>query len=414
MSPKYSMTVSFGNPPTVQQVRELGEAIGSSGFDYLYAQDAYIENLRIDQIEAYWLDPDTNIDLDKIGDTLDSLPDGETYARVKSLHLDAGQIKLDEYVYYSPGYDPNTKRRNFTATPTTPYDVGDLWHDASVVKTCTTARASGAYVAADWTATTLDAIAEGITYQRVKSAALTADGLVILDQVVAGTYGLVNSTAISAGKIKLSSDGLDTSLGYGLVASTDISAGHIKLDTVEEGTYGLVKSTDISAGHIKLDTVEEGTYGLVKSTNISAGNIKLIVNQDLGAQGMEIVTASTGNRAKLDSAGLKLYYGATLLGNFACSDTLLNIYAANNKILGLRHYNADIKIYSDSANIGIIPATDNRTELGRSSYRYKWLYAVTVYQGDSVFSNDWKLTETEDSKGIRLLRPDGSVAQEWR
>ena len=65
-------------------------------------------------------------------------------------------------------------------------------------------------------------------------------------------------------------------------------------------------------------------------------------------------------------------------------------------------------------SIGIIPATDNRTELGRSGKRYKWLYATTVYQGDAVFANGWKLTETEDSEGIRLLRPDGSVAQEWK
>lgn len=44
------------------------------------------------------------------------------------------------------------KRRVFVATPTTPYDIGDLWAGGSTgdLKRCSTARASGAYVAGDW------------------------------------------------------------------------------------------------------------------------------------------------------------------------------------------------------------------------------------------------------------------------
>ena len=43
----------------------------------------------------------------------------------------------------------NGKRRIFTAQPTTPYDIGDLWVDGSQIKYATIARASGNYVAAD-------------------------------------------------------------------------------------------------------------------------------------------------------------------------------------------------------------------------------------------------------------------------
>lgn len=45
------------------------------------------------------------------------------------------------------------KRRVFVATPTTPYDIGDLWAGGSSgdLKKCSTARASGAYSNADWT-----------------------------------------------------------------------------------------------------------------------------------------------------------------------------------------------------------------------------------------------------------------------
>lgn len=42
------------------------------------------------------------------------------------------------------------KRRVFVATPTTPYDVGDLWVDGKELRRCVTARASGTYVATDW------------------------------------------------------------------------------------------------------------------------------------------------------------------------------------------------------------------------------------------------------------------------
>ena len=44
------------------------------------------------------------------------------------------------------------KKRVFTTTPTTPYDLGDLWSGLSAgdLKVCTTARASGSYVAGDW------------------------------------------------------------------------------------------------------------------------------------------------------------------------------------------------------------------------------------------------------------------------
>src|SRR3712207_9578304 len=44
------------------------------------------------------------------------------------------------------------KRRIFTSTPYTPYDVGDLWVQGSSgdIMRCKTARASGAYSTSDW------------------------------------------------------------------------------------------------------------------------------------------------------------------------------------------------------------------------------------------------------------------------
>lgn len=52
-----------------------------------------------------------------------------------------------------------TKKRIFTAQPSAPYDIGDLWVDGSVVKYCTIARAADAspsYLASEWTLTATD------------------------------------------------------------------------------------------------------------------------------------------------------------------------------------------------------------------------------------------------------------------
>lgn len=166
----YSMPFGLGDPPIVRHTKELYQSlqreISGLNLERLYVKDLYAENIMADNIDMVWLDPEGNIDLSQIGDTLDSLPDGEVYARIKSLHLDAGQIKLDEHVLYSSGYNPTDK-----------FDLGE---------------------------NDLDDIPEGTVYQRVKSASLTAAGLVLLDQVVVGTYGLVKSTDISAGHILLS------------------------------------------------------------------------------------------------------------------------------------------------------------------------------------------------------------------
>jgi len=63
------------------------------------------------------------------------------------------QKALDAYSNAATAQDTaDGKRRVFTAEPTTPYDVGDLWSagPSGDLKKCKTARASGAYVAGDW------------------------------------------------------------------------------------------------------------------------------------------------------------------------------------------------------------------------------------------------------------------------
>ena len=109
---KWEMTFGFGNwfpSKGLLQKLETETSIGNL-MDRLAVKDLYVENIHANQLDVVWIDPEGNIDLSMIGDTLDSLPDGEVYARVKAIHLDAeGGLKLDEHVTYKSGYDPSSK-----------------------------------------------------------------------------------------------------------------------------------------------------------------------------------------------------------------------------------------------------------------------------------------------------------------
>lgn len=188
------------------------------------------------------------------------------------------------------------KRRVFTDTPTTPYDVGDLWLTSLTaslgdLKKCITARSGGAYVAADWVVATkytegaawgsnLSGIPADIFYKLSNSLDDIPDG---------ATYGKVNITNISAGNILLASvdgtlDDVTDGENYGKILLTSLSAGRIVLAEVD-GTMD--------------DLAEGDTYGKVALTDISSGHILLQVNQNLGEQGIAIVTATTGARLEL-------------------------------------------------------------------------------------------------------------------
>lgn len=171
------LSFSFGNWFSQLEARRILQELESYSdegnyFSRLTAKDAYIENLLVESLNINWIDPEGNIDLSEIGDDLDSLPDGENYARILRIHLSAeGGLKLDEHVIYASGYDPTDKFD---------LDLNDL-----------------------------DDLKDGYTYQRVKSSALTPTGLVILDNTYidwgSGTYGLSLRSDYQAGKIKLSS-----------------------------------------------------------------------------------------------------------------------------------------------------------------------------------------------------------------
>jgi hypothetical protein len=169
-------------------------------------------------------------------------------------------------------------------------------------------------VAGDWTATTLDAVAEGTTYKRVKSTAINASGMIILDQCVVGTYGLVLAADITAGHVQLSAcygdlDDISNGGTYAKVLATDISAGHILLsETIKSGEWYDESGVEIDASHgINL----YGTNNALTTRATKTGTIQCYVGSDgkLYAGAGAVILSSSGLAIEGQAASF-LYSGA--------------------------------------------------------------------------------------------------------
>ena len=211
--------------------------------------------------------------------SIDNILDGDNYQRVKSVAINSdGMVVLDQTIEgdYSLVLSTDIQagsillsktiqstlfrtvsdtekatwdaaEAGITKSDTAPEDpeANDLWIDTS-----DTPSVLKRWTGSEWVLCSvgnIDDLADGVTYQRVKSASLTESGLILLDQVSIGdTYGLLNKT--------------------------DISGGHVILDTVEQagdGTYALVLRTAIDAGKIIL-TGSAGVSGTLPDDNIAS------------------------------------------------------------------------------------------------------------------------------------------------
>jgi len=97
--------------PTPQGYERLGR---------LSVKDLEAENIRAGSIVLEWLTQAGAVDLSKIGDTLDHLGDGSTYAKLRSTNISAGNILLSSAVQVKTG--TNSKW----------YDVGYVAIDSDV------------------------------------------------------------------------------------------------------------------------------------------------------------------------------------------------------------------------------------------------------------------------------------------
>lgn len=193
----------------------------------------------------------------------------------------------------------DSKRRVFTATPSPPYDVGDLWAQGTTgdLMRCKTAKASGqSYLAADWE----------------KASKYTDDAAAIAAQSAAAapTYKLVsNCSSISQDPSGACTPGSLSVRSWQTVASSagttsdSYYAGRLKVEGSADGstwTAAYTASSNSSLATVALSTVMSAVEGCayVRVTLYKAGGTTTQL-----AQAMLSVVQATGNYILSDSTG---------------------------------------------------------------------------------------------------------------
>ena len=205
-------------------------------------------------------------------DTINTMLDDITALFKNQLTMLTEGFRIDQTLFYGTGYDPSGKRRTFTATPTTPYDVGDLWADGTVLKRCTTARASGAYVAGDWTQLTVDEIANGSTYVRV-----------LATDISAGHILLSSNTVVSGEWYDESGVEIDAASGINIYGTANaLTTRATKTGTIQcyVGADGMIYA---GAGAIWLSATELGISGPALHVYSGAVHVGTLSGTALGA-----------------------------------------------------------------------------------------------------------------------------------
>jgi len=312
---KWTMTFGFGNwleylrYQAILNKLETYTDIGQNVFE-----DIYVKNLY-----AY----------------LDDIRDGpDIYIRQRSLHLDATGVYIQDNVLYTIRL-PGQAGRNLTKSDTPPSGPanGDFWIDTNYIPNMVKM-----WDGDSWDELTAEEVAEfnrGTIFRELKSVALTADGLVILDEVQVGTYGLVLATDIQAGSILLSrtvKDGLwyeesgvaiDATTGIGLYGGEGLMglrtyptlADYLAGTNVQcyVGTDGKLYA---GGGAVKIDAIGVTFYGVADKLFFKTAD----GTEEYGAlRGYEVL----GIKHLVIRAGDDITYDGRVL--IAADDMLLNL-----------------------------------------------------------------------------------------
>ena len=220
-----------------------------------------------------------------------------------------------------------TKKRVFTAQPTTPYEVGDLWVNGTDFWYCTTARSAGDYNSSDWTLAT-NYVDGGDVDNKISAYDLTLNQSAIFNKLT--NNGQTQGLYISDGKVYLNAE----YIGTGYLSADRIKAGSISAAKIAAGAISAEK---ISSGAVTTDKLAAGA---VTATKIAAGTITATQ-----------IAANTITAEKLDITDLNAI-GATI-GGFKIESNSL-------------HTN-DVAITSNADNsVGLSSSTFTRTIGGTS------------------------------------------------
>lgn len=319
---KWTMTFGFGNwldQLKYNQILKDLETYTDIG--------NYFHRLKVDSLYAY----------------LDDIKDGpDLYIRQRSLHLDATGVYVTDLTLYAirlPGEQEHNLWKGETALANP--ETGDFWIDTNYEPNVVKIWDGDSWENA--TTAQLEEFNRGTILRRLKSSALTADGLVVLDETQEGTYGLTKATQIQAGFILLSK-------------------------TVKDGKWYQESGVAIDA------TVGIGLYGgpglmglrtyPTLADYLAGTNVQCYVGTD-GA------IYAGGGAIKLDSLYLTIVGSALRFKD--SEDTVRGgMYAHTDGFYIVSTGGVDIKLDS-STNI-IRPASDNTDSLGSVSFQFKGGY----------------------------------------
>jgi hypothetical protein len=300
----WTMTFGFGNWLEMLRYQAI-----LNGLETYTDMENYFAILKVGTLYAY----------------LDDIKDGpDVYIRQRSLKLDATGVYLTDNLVYTirlPGEEQHKLTKSDTA-PSNP-DEGDFWIDTNSIP-----NPVMVWNGDSWDELTAEEIAEynrATIFRELKSVALTADGLVILDEVQEGTYGLTLATGIQAGHILLSKtvkDGLwydesgvvlDATWGIALYGGEGINAFR---------TYPT--KADYEAGtNLQVYIGTDGKlYAGGGDVELSSGGVD-IYGEDLHLH----VRGS-------DETGLiAAYEGEVYIGAYGTDDTNIDIWACKDLLL---------------------------------------------------------------------------------
>lgn len=186
------------------------------------------------------------------------------------------QTAIDAYANAATAQDTaDGKRRVFIATPTAPYDAGDLWDTGSGIKRALNSRAS-TYYASDWvlisdvTQSALD-IGAAIDNAKANGQTLISGGyirtsLLHSDVILVGDIGdlayedSVGYAAITGTKPPTDADKTSSNSAAGLITGADISYAKANGFTLISGGY--LNTNILKVGSAQIDNASIGTLHL--------------------------------------------------------------------------------------------------------------------------------------------------------
>jgi hypothetical protein len=139
----------------------------------------------------------------------------------------------------------SSKKRNFTSTPTTPYDLGDIWTTSGSTYFCTTARPSGAFTQSDWTL-------QQLTIQSLDSnlqANINGDkNLLMVDDVTYYSNPVLDSTSTYNGDYPFDYTSTDTTYTFQVQAKSTVSGDYVHMYPAWGNAYSQLqnKTTQVS------------------------------------------------------------------------------------------------------------------------------------------------------------------------